>query len=223
MNDMLKKLQEKNPGIRMYAVTDPLFSEYGRVIEGADTTQLHAALSKTPIPAEGNMYRASEPTLEETDMTAWIKDAVYGRMPIQMGFCNGRGYTMNALEYHKCGEVNYSTTGCLLLMARQSDLKNGRLHSDDVVGFYLPAGVLVEVRAEVFHFAPCRISEDGFNCLVVLEEGVNAEFTEPVTIRTGEAAALWRVGKWMLCHADSPQAGFGALVGIDGENLKVQI
>ena len=221
MNDMLKKLQEKNPGIRLYAVTDPEFEAYGRVIEGADTAQLHAALENTPIPAEGNMYRASEPALEEMNMKAWLGDAVYGRRPIQLGFCNGRGYTMNALEYHKCGEVNYSTTGCILLMATQRDLHEGRLNSRDVVGFYLPAGVLVEVRAEVFHFAPCRIFESGFNCMVALEAGVNAEFDEPVTVKTGEAAMLWRVGKWMIAHSESPQAKLSAYVGIDGENLKV--
>lgn len=222
MNEMLKKLQEKNPHIRLHCVTEPLFETYGRVLS-ADTAQLHAALAKTPIPESGNMYRASEPILEETDLTAWIKTVVFGEMPVQMGFCNGRGFTMNAMEYHKCSEVNYSTTGCILLLARPCDLKNGRLHSDDVVGFYLPAGVLVEIHPEVFHFAPCRISEDGFNCLVVLEEGVNAEFKEPVALKDGEAALLWRVGKWMICHAESPQAGFGTFVGIDGENLKVQI
>jgi len=223
MNEMLKILQEKNPHIRLCAVTDPLFMEYGRVIEGADTAQLYAAMEKTPIPETGNMYVASEPALEQTDMTAWIGEAVFGAMPVQMGFCNGRGFTMNALEYHKGPEVNYSTTGCILLLARQKDLKNGRLHSNDIVGFYLPAGVLIEVHAGVFHFAPCRVGENGFNCLVVLEKGVNAEFSEPVTVKTGEAAMLWRVGKWMICHADSPQAGFGAYVGIDGENLKVNL
>jgi len=221
MKELLKKLQEKNPGIRLYAVTDPEFASYGRVIEGGDLSELHAVMEKTPVPAEGNMYCASDAALEATNMKAWLGDAVYGRMPLQMGYCNGRGFTMNALEYHKCAEVNYSTTGCILLMARQQDLKNGRLHSSDVVGFYLPAGVLVEVRAEVFHFAPCRISENGFNCMVALEQGVNAEFAEPVTVKTGEAALLWRVGKWMIAHSESPQAKLGAYVGIDGENLKV--
>ena len=223
MSDMLAMLREKNPGLRLYAVTDPLFEEYGRVIEDAPTQQLHAALERTPLPEAGNMYVASEPTLEETDFTAWVKDAVYGRMDIQMGFCNGHGFYLNSLEYHKCGEVNYSTTGCVLLMALQKNVKNGRLNSDDVVGFYLPAGVLVEVRAEVFHFAPCRIHEEGFNCLVVLEKGVNAEFEEPVAVKTGEAAMLWRRGKWLIAHPDGPQAKLGAYVGIDGENLHLDI
>lgn len=214
-------LREKNPGISLHAVTDPQFAEYGRVIESAPLAELHRALENIPIPAEGNAYVAAEPALEETDFFPWIRDAVFGGMEIQAGCCNGRGSQLNALEYHKCGEVNYSTTGCVLLLARQRDLKNGRLHSGDVAGFYLPAGVLIEVRAEVFHFAPCRIDEGGFNCLVVLEKGVNEAFEGAV--KSGEAAMLWRRGKWLIAHGDSPQARLGAYVGIDGENLQIQI
>ncbi len=223
MNEMLKTLRQKNPNLTLYSVLDPEFAPYGRVIEGADCAALHKAMLETPIPEQGNMYVASEPILEATDMTAWIREGVFGKTDVQMGFCNGRGFTLNSLEYHKCSEVNYSTTGCVLLMALQSDVKNGRLDSRDVVGFFLPAGVLVEVRPEVFHFAPCRIGEGGFNCLVVLSKGVNAEFSEPAAVKTGEAAMLWRVGKWMISHPDSPQAGLGSYVGIDGENLQVQI
>lgn len=223
MKDMLTILREKNPNLTLYSVLDPEFAPYGRVIGGTDCTALHAALLQTPIPEQGNMYVASEPLLEATDMTAWLREGVFGGTEVQMGFCNGRGFTLNSLEYHKCGEVNYSTTGCVLLMALQRDVKNGRLDSCDVVGFWLPAGVLVEVRAEVFHFAPCRVTEDGFNCLVVLSRGVNAEFAEPPHVKTGEAAMLWRVGKWMISHPDSPQAKLGSYVGIDGENLQLHI
>lgn len=223
MSEILTTLREKNPNLTLYSVLDPEFAPYGRVITGADCTALRAALLQTPIPEQGNMYVASEPVLEATELTAWLREGVFGGTDIQMGFCNGRGFTLNSLEYHKCGEVNYSATGCVLLMALQRDVKNGRLDSRDVVGFWLPADVLVEVRAEVFHFAPCRVTEDGFNCLVVLARGTNAEFAQPITVKTGEAAMLWRVGKWMISHPDSPQAKLGSYVGIDGENLQLKI
>lgn len=223
MSEILTTLREKNPNLTLYSVLDPEFAPYGRVIADADCAALHAALLQTPIPEQGNMYVASEPVLEATDLAAWLREGVFGGTDIQMGFCNGRGFTLNSLEYHKCGEVNYSTTGCVLLMALQKDVKNGRLDSCDVVGFWLPAGVLVEVRAEVFHFAPCRVTEDGFNCLVVLTRGTNDEFAQPITVKTGEAAMLWRVGKWMISHPDSPQAKLGSYVGIDGENLQLKI
>ena len=92
-----------------------------------------------------------------------------------------------------------------------------------VVGFYLPPETLVEVFPGVLHFAPCRIQEAGFNCLVVLEKGVNEALPQVNTAAPGEEKLLWMRGKWMLCHPDSPQAENGAYVGIGGENLSLKI
>lgn len=215
-------LREKNPGLPLYAVTDPEFAPYGRVLGGRDEA-LSQALDTTGIPAEGNVYFASEAVLEAVPCMADIRRIVFGEMPTQSGFCNGRGYTMNAMEYHKCSEVNYSTTGAVLLLALQSDLEDGHLDAASVVGFYLPPETLVEVFPGVLHFAPCRIQDAGFNCLVVLEKGVNEDLPRVNTAAPGEEKLLWMRGKWMLCHPDSPQAENGAYVGIRGENLSLKI
>ena len=215
-------LREKNPDLPLYAVTDPEFAPYGRVLGGRDAA-LSQALDTTGIPAEGNVYFASEAVLEAVPCMADIRRVVFGEMPTQSGFCNGRGYTMNAMEYHKCSEVNYSTTGAVLLLALQSDLKDGHLDAASVVGFYLPPETLVEVFPGVLHFAPCRIQDAGFNCLVVLEKGVNVDLPRVNTAAPGDEKLLWMRGKWMLCHPDSPQAKNGAYVGIRGENLSLKI
>ena len=152
-----------------------------------------------------------------------MKRVVFGDMPIEAGFCNGRGYQLNAMEYHKCSEVNFTTTGLVLLLALPEQLDDGKLDSADVVGFYLPAGVLVEIFPLVLHFAPCRISEDGFRCLVILEKGTNEALPSVNTAAEGEEKLLWMRNKWLTCHPDSPQQKNGAYVGISGENLALQI
>ena len=222
MNKILNTLRKKNPDIDILPVTDERFKYYGRVLGGRDEA-LSAALSATEIPAEGNLYRASVESLESVPVIADIRRVAFGEMETQAGFCNGRGYTLNALEYHKCSEVNYTTTGLVLLLALPRDVEDGCLDSSSVVGFYLPPETLIEVLPGVLHFAPCRISEEGFNCLVVLEKGVNSPIDRVDTGAPGEEKLLWMRGKWMTCHPDSPQAQKGAFVGITGENLTLTI
>ena len=220
--NMLEMLREKNPGLPLYSVYDEVFASYGRILGGADA-ELSAALAATEIPAEGNQYQASVAGLEAVPAAAMIRRVAFGEMDIQAGYCNGHGFTMNALEYHKCSEVNYTTTGLVLLLALPTDVKDGEMESASVKGFYLPPEVMVEIYPQVLHFAPCRVKEEGFTCLVVLEKGVNSPLDRVDTSAPGEEKLLWMRGKWMVCHADSPQAQKGAYVGIHGENLQVKI
>ncbi len=221
--DILEALRRANPGLRLYSVLDPEFAPYGRVLKTENPEELAAGLAETPIPESGNRYVSSEPALEALGAGKELARVVYGGMPFQAGYCNGRGFTLNAEEYHKCSEVNFTTTGLVLLLALPGDLKDRRLDSADVVGFYLPPMVPVEVHPLVLHFAPCRISEAGFNCLVILERGTNLPLPAVDTSAPGEEALLWMVNKWLVCHPDSPQAQKGAFVGITGTNLRLRL
>ena len=156
-------------------------------------------------------------------MVSLISETVFGGMPVQAGYCNGHGHLLNALEYHKCSEVNLSSRGLVLLLALPSQLHDGRLDSRDVVGFYLPPQVLVEIHPLVLHFAPCRVTEEGFDCLVILEKDTNTPLERVDTSASGEQKLLWMRNKWLTCHPESPQAGNGAFVGISGENLDLHI
>ena len=218
----LETLRANNPGLQLDAVTDAAFAPYGRVLPLKDAAALRRALNDTPVPGTGNQYVASLNTLEAACEAAGAL-MPFGGMPTQAGYCNGRGHRLNALEYHKCSEVNFSTTGLVLLLALPEDVHDGRLDAAAVRGFYLPPDVAIEVYPRVLHFAPCRVSEDGFRCLVVLERGVNSPVELPGPDAEGEDRLLWMRGKWMLCHPDSPQAEKGAFVGIDGENWDLRI
>ena len=219
--DMLQELREKNPHLPLYSVLDPAFAPYGRVLPVRDPASLKAALAQTKIPETGNRYVASDPILEATVDVRHLADTVFGGMAVQAGCCNGHGFTLNAEEYHKCSEVNYSTTGLVLLLALFSNLQDRTLDAAKVVGFYLPPEVMVEIYPLVLHFAPCRVKPEGFNCLVVLTKGTNAPLDHVDPAAPGEGGLLWMKNKWLLCHADSPQAQKGAFVGITGENLQL--
>lgn len=220
MKDILETLREKNPGLRLFSVLDPEFAPYGRILPAPCLPELRAAVARTPIPAEGNTYVASDPALEAAGFFQTLCGGVYGEMDIQAGYCNGRGDSLGALEYHKCSEVNFTTTGCVLLMALPEALKENRVSPADIVGFYLPPDVLMEVRPGVLHFAPCRTAPSGFNCLVVLERGVNAPLKGKPAAE-GEGALLFARGKWLVAHAGSPQAAKGAFVGLTGEAIRL--
>ena len=221
--NILERLQNKNPHLPLHCVTDPAFASYGQILPCNDPAALSRAMAGTGIPESGNRYVASEPSLESLDAIHTIGKTVFGGMPIQAGFCNGRGFMLNAEEYHKCSEVNYSTTGLVLLLALPCDIRDRVLDAKDVKGFYLPPETLVEIYPRVLHFAPCRISENGFNCLVVLERGTNAPLDAVDTSAPGEQGLLWMQNKWLICHPDSPQAAKGAFVGIRGENVTLSI
>ena len=97
MENVLEMLRKKNPGLPLYCVTDPEFRRYGRVLAG-ETAELAAALDTCAIPAEGNCYQASVPVLEAAGLMKDLKRVVFGDMPIEAGYCNGRGFQLNAME-----------------------------------------------------------------------------------------------------------------------------
>lgn len=219
----LEELQRKNPHIPLCDVYDPSFAPYGRVLKLDAASALHDVLNAAETPEAGNRYVASVPALEATDAVKTIGETVFGGMPVQAGFCNGHGYTLNAEEYHKCSEVNFTTTGLVLLLALPEDIQNGVLNAASVKGFYLPPDTAIELHPRVLHFAPCRVSPQGFNCLVVLTRGTNAPLAHVDTAAPGETGFLWMQNKWLLCHPDSPQAKNGAHTAIVGENLQLMI
>ena len=223
MDNRLQQLREKNPGLRLHSVLDEAFAPYGRVLALDGTAELSRAMAETPIPAEGNRYAASVPVLEACPAAETLRWLVFGGMETQNGYCNGHSFMLNALEYHKCSEVNYTTTGLVLLLALPEQLRDGALDSADAAGFYLPPEVPVEIFPRVLHFAPCRVQPSGFNCLVALERGTNEALDLAVLPKTGEQKLLWMKNKWLTCHPDSPQAAKGAYPGITGENLRLNI
>ncbi len=209
--------------MRILPISDPLFQNYGQVLEGFDLEELGRVLkNETPLPDAGTIYVASDPKLEVLPVFQEIADRAFGGMPTQLGYCNGRNTKMNCLEYHRDSELNFANEDFILLLAKREELVNGRLDSSKVVGFKVPKGVLVEVYATSLHYAPCSAKKgEGFQVLVALPKGTNTD--KPVFEAKNEEDKLLRArNKWLLAHADSSEAKDGAPVMIDGENIDIE-
>ena len=206
----------------IHEITEPLFSSYGRILSLGDTSELFKTLESMPIPDNGNCYEASVQCLNSCSIMQTVGSVVFGELPIQCGYCNGNGHRLNALEYHKCSEVNYTTTGMVLLLGLPSQLNDGFIDSSDLVAFRVPPDVLIEIFPLVLHFAPCRVDSNGFRCLVVLLQGTNLALDGECTYTKGEGKLLWMKNKWLTCHPDSPQAANGAFAGITGINIDIE-
>jgi hypothetical protein len=206
--------------MKIYSVTDPEFASYGRVLPGYDTAGLLLALETvTPMP-DGVEYVASQAELEALPIAGQLRDSGYGGMPIQLGWCSGHNTKLNCLEYHRSSEINIGAVEFILLLARLDELADGRLDTAKVRAFRVPAGAVVELYATTLHYAPCSASRGrGFRVAVALPRGTNGPRPEAVPLPGNpEDHLLWGRNKWLLAHPESPEAGLGAYVGLDGVN-----
>ena len=119
-------------------VTDAAFRKYGRVVDNVDFTALVAELEKTPCTQEV-VYEPSVEQLEALPVYKELQDTAYGEMPIQIGFCNGNNYKLNALEYHRSSEIDVAASDLILLLGWQQDIEEGYTYdTSKVEAFLLP-------------------------------------------------------------------------------------
>ena len=207
--------------MHIYSVYDPEFRPYGKVLEGYVTTQLCAAMSAFPLPEEGTAYQPSIPELESCAIFGELTQRFYGGMPTQLGMCWGHNTRLNCLEYHRDSEVNVGTHDFVLLLGREQDIVGGKLHTDTVMAFRVPAGVAVEVYATTLHYAPCHTdAADGFRVAVALPRGTNTPRPDAVP-PCQEDNMLWACNKWLLAHPDAKEAKRGAHIGLEGPNIDI--
>ena len=207
--------------MKIYAVTDPEFKPYGKVLKGYDTQELVAAMNAIPLPESGTAYEPGIASLEACAVYADMRDRAYGGMPVQIGMCWGRNTKLNCLEYHRDSEVNIGTGDFVLLLARQEEITDGVLDTACVKAFRVPAGVPVEVYATTLHYAPCHVdAQAGFRVAVVLPKGTNTD-KPAYTPRNDEDTWLTARNKWLLAHPESAEAKTGAHIGLKGENIDI--
>ena len=204
------------------SVYDEAFNAYGRVLSGYDTKPLIEAMRQIPLPAEGTSYEPGIPSLEATDIFPALKDRAYGGMPLQLGMCWGHNTKLNSLEYHRDSEINIGDEDFVLLIAKREEIVDGKLDTAKVKAFRVPAGVVVEVYATTLHFAPCHTNENGFRVADALPLVTNTDKPE-ITEGDWEDKLLFARNKWLIAHADAPQAKNGAYVGLVGKNIDIAV
>ena len=206
--------------MKILPVTDASFAPYGRVVEGYDVAPLLVALEKTPL-TDSVVYVPREELLHQAEGADKVGEALFGGMPFQLGWCNGRNTRLNCLEFHRDSEFNLGTEDFILLIAKQGEIVDGVLDTACVKAFRVPAGVLVECYATTLHYAPCHTdAQKGFRVMVGLPAGTNTDYRPEGGANTMDRM-LWARNKWLLAHAESSEAAQGAVVALKGENIDI--
>ncbi|AJG99709.1 hypothetical protein LF65_03144 [Clostridium beijerinckii] len=202
-------------------VNDKEFKKYGQVLKNYDCTEIIEKMKSTPLP-EDVIYEPSIKELEELAIAKELQDREYGELPIQIGYCNGNNYMLNAVEYHRSSEINIAATDLILLIGSQQDIEDDYSYdTSKIEAFKVPAGTAIEVYATTLHYAPCNVNEEGFRCVVVLPRDTNLPLENKVE-KSGEDALLFARNKWLIGHKDTDLGDQGAFIGLVGENISIK-
>ena len=167
------------------------------------------------------VYEPSVESLEQTKAAEILKEEIFGELPIQVGYCNGNNYLLNALEYHRSSEINIATTDLILLLGSEQDVaEDFTYETDKVEAFLVKAGTAVELYATTLHYAPCNAEASGFRDVIVLPKGTNYPLRACHDV-TGEDKLLAATNKWLIGHAEGglPE---GSFLGLKGKNISVK-
>lgn len=200
-------------------VTDAAFRKYGCVVTGIDFTEIVEKMQETPCPSDV-IYEPSVAELEALPVYKELQRVGYGELPIQVGYCNGSNYKLNALEYHRSSEIDIAATDAVLLLGCQQDITDDFTYDTaKVEAFLLPKGVGVELYATTLHYAPCSADDNGFRVVIVLPKDTNLPLDE--NHAGGEDGHLTAKNKWLLGH---PEGGLpeGSPLGLIGENICIK-
>ena len=220
---MLEHLNAVNE-MPIHSVFDTAFESFGRVVEGIDFSPLCRYVEEnTDIPAEGNCYVASEAGMEALDICAVIQNTLYGEMPIQIGYCNGKNRTYNGFEYHKGSEINIALTPMCLVLGHTWQIRDNRFYVGDETVFFIPQGTAIELYQTTLHLSPCAVTQEGFRTVVILPRGTNTPLEHALQRGSGEDALLLQKNKWVLAHPErEPLIRQGAVPGLIGENKEIK-
>ena len=202
-------------------VTDIDFKKYGQVLKNYDCSEIIEKMkSITPLPSDV-IYEPSIKELEDLKIAEDLRIREFGELPIQIGYCNGNNYMLNAVEYHRSSEINIAVTDLILLIGCQQDIEDDYSYDTaNIEAFMVPAGTIIEVYATTLHYAPCNVQEDGFKCVVVLPRDTNLPLEKTIE-KVNEDALLFARNKWLIGHKDTDLGAQGAFIGLVGDNIHI--
>ena len=219
---MLERLNKVND-VKIYSVFDAEFKPYGRVVSGYDFKEAVEYMKQsTPVPEQGNIYIASVPELEAFAVKDEVESVLYGGMPVEIGYCNGRNSTYNGFEYHKGSEINVAVTPFMLVLGHVWEIEDNKFFVGNEKVFFVPEGTVIEMYETTLHLSPCKVQDDGFKCVVILPKGTNTPLESKRTNADGESVLLLQRNKWVLAHKDrEPLVKQGAHIGLIGANKEL--
>lgn len=198
------------------------FKTYGRVVTGYDFSEIVSYMEKeTPIPEQGNVYVPSVSEMEDIAVKEQVEKIIYGGMPIQIGYCNGRNTTYNGFEYHKGSEINIAVTDFMLCLGHVWDIRDNTYNVEDVQVFFVPKGTAIEMYQTTLHLSPCRVTDEGFRGVVILPKGTNTPLDKLAPVDK-EGELLLQRNKWVIAHPErEPLVKQGAVTGVIGPNKEL--
>lgn len=204
--------------MKIYRVRDREFMPYGKILD-IDTKNIVEEAQKIQMPPEGSVYVTSKEEFERLPVMDVAKNEVFGGMPTQLGYCWGYNDTLNALEWHKCSEINIATTDLFLVVGDVRDIEEGnRYNSDKVKAFKVLKGEAVEIYATTLHYCPIQTSKNGFGCVVGLLKETNTDLDFICKDKL-----IFRKNKWIIAHEDNAKLiEQGVVGGVYGENYKIR-
>ena len=229
----IEELNARND-FRVHSIAEEGFRTYGRVWKGITVDGLiRTSESSTPIPDAGNVYVPSSLDFESIPETDVIRSAVFGGLPVQAGYCNGRNSTFNGFEYHKVPEVNIAVTDFCLALGHSWEIKDDLTYDvSNAEVFFVPRGTVLELFGTTLHLSPLRTEESGFKAIVILPRGTNTPLTEAEKQASGKAFAegnaearlLLQKHKWVIAHPEREVLiRQGAHAGVTGVNKGLNI
>ncbi|MDC7247984.1 MAG: DUF4867 family protein [Sphaerochaetaceae bacterium] len=215
---MIKTIQNMNPDKEIRPVTDPSVSRYGYVMRNIETESLIELSLSLFEDKEGTQYIPSDQRMEALPVKSSLERLAFGELLIQVGCCYGMNHHLNGMEYHATNELIIAATDLVLMLGKVQDIReDGTWHSANTEFYYMNKGEALVIYSSTLHLAPCRVSEDPFNAIIVLPKGTNEALS-------GEPhSTLFKNNKWMLAHQEGPAAKNGALVKTVGVNIELTV
>ena len=224
--ELLQHLNEVND-VKIYSVEDSEFAPYGRIVKGYDFSDITKYMKEhTDIPKEGNTYVPGVEDMEKLPVKHKLEVGLYGGMPIQIGYCNGRNSTYNGFEYHKGSEINVAVTDFMLVLGHRWEIKNNHYDNKDAKVFFVERGCAIEMFETTLHLSPLKVCDEGFKGVVILPQGTNTPLTEEekesIDKKDAEQILLLHRNKWVIAHPKrEPLIKQGAHPGIIGDNKEL--
>lgn len=224
MENILKKLNELNPGRNILSVSENSFKNFGAIYKGFKIDKLLDYIKRNNIVADDVVYVADVPEMrkELESQLDPIMLSVYAGMDVQTGVCYGRNNTLNALEYHQGSEVYICGADMVMLLGLDEDIKwpEGTFDSSLIKAFYAPKGSIIELRGGCMHYAGVNVySKEGISVIVSLLNKTNSAIDFKLGNQDRDKLLIAK-NTWFIAHPDyEPAKNAGRHLGIIGENF----
>ena len=224
LNMNLETLKKLNQDITIKPIYDLSFLKYGKVLPFSLFEDYAAYLEQeTKIPQTLNQYIADDPHLHTLFKVSPLINDIFDHASLEFGYVNGNNSSLNALEFHPSAEINIAITPLVLMLGHANDIKDLTYDVNRLEAYYIPARTAIVINSHVLHFSPCKVSDEGFKCGVILPYGTNMAFVSPEEkIRLNEPL-LYKTNKWLLAHPDNQTLlDLGAYPGLKGKNINIE-